>query len=161
MNSSLQSILRGLACALLSAVALSADLLQGLHPFPWAPGVAFALVVVTARSRSPLLLAAVALSYTLGYSCGDLLEPLGTWPMRVGVVAIGSAALASSLRWKGGLDSRSAATLFAVGTALSLPFWLILGSPPAGGAPPLHYWVAGFCVWQVPVAWLCLRLPPR
>jgi hypothetical protein len=146
---------RSIVCAIVSGAGLSLHPLDRLEPFYWAPGLAFALLVVTARSRKPELLAAVTLSYTLGYASGDFFEPLGTWPMRIGVVALGSGLLAASLRWKGGLSTARARELFLLGTALAIPFWWILTRHD--GAPPLPVWIAGFSVWQIPVAWYYLK----
>jgi hypothetical protein len=141
---------RSAACAFLSALALR--YFDRLESFYWAPGLAFSLLVVAARSRKPELLAAVTLAYTVGYACGDLLEPLGTWPDRLGVVAIGSALLAASLRWKGGFSTAQAREIFLLGSALGLPFWLILTNGP-DGMPGLPRWTLGFAAWQMPVAW--------
>jgi hypothetical protein len=146
---------RSIVCAILSGLGLSLHQIDGLQPFYWVPGLAFALLVVTARSRKPELLVAVTLAYTLGYASGDYLEPLGTWPMRVGVVAIGSGLLAASLRWKGGLSAKRAGELFMLGTLLAFPFWMILTRND--GAPPLPVWVAGFSAWQMPMAWYYLK----
>lgn len=147
--------MRSALSALASAIALSTSQLESLQSFFWAPGLAFALLVVTARSRKPELLVAVLLSYTIGYSSNELLEGLGVWPMRIGVVAIGSGLLTASLHWKGGLSLRRTRELFVLGTLLAVPFWLILTRQT--GAPSLPVWFAGFAVWQMPVAWYYLK----
>lgn len=148
---------RSIVCAVLSAAALSLRPLQSLQPFYWAPGILFAVLVVAARADKPELLAAVTLSYGLGYASGNVLEPLGTWPMRIGVVAIGSGLLALSLRWKGGLTTKQASDLSLLGTLLAIPFWLVATSSNAAGAPPLPVWIAAFSVWQIPMAWYYLK----
>jgi hypothetical protein len=147
---------RSIISAVVSGLCLSLHPLDRLQPFYWAPGLAFSLLVVTGRSRRLELLAAVVLSYTLGYASSDMLESLGTWPMRVGVVALGSGLLAMSLRWKGGLSAMQARDLFLLGTVLALPFWWVLDRS-GGGVPSFPIWIAGFSVWQMPVAWYYLK----
>jgi hypothetical protein len=120
--------------------------------------LAFGLAVVNARSRRPELLLAVALSYALGVISGEHFQGDGFVNFLltcIGAVAIGSGLLALSLGWKGGLSWVRARNLFLLGTALALPFLAILIQPP--GEQRLLHWIAGFSVWQMPVAWYYLK----
>lgn len=155
LNSKNNWLRRSAVSAILSAAAIS-QLPSQFQAYYWAPGVAFALLVVTAHSKKLELLAAVALSYSAGYASGDLLERFGTTPMRIGVVAIGSGLLALSLHWKGGLSEDRARNLALLGTALAIPFFWFTDRS-GGGAPTLPLWIAAFSVWQMPVAWYYLK----
>ena len=146
---------RAILSALLSALALT--FLDRAQAAQWAPGLAFALLVASAKSKRAELLLAVLVSYMLGYASGHLFEALGVWPMRVGMVAIGSALLAASLHWKGGLSLKRAQTLCLLGTALAWPFWYFVSLPaPLSGPPPFALWLAAFSAWQLPMAWYYL-----
>ncbi len=145
-----QVLLRATLSAAISAVA-AVNLVAG-HYF--APGLAFALVVVGPYCGfQPAVIAGVTLAWFANFHAMDLLEKVWLGPHWIGLV--GSVGVALTLALAGRMGRKQAVRLAVLGTLLGMLFvpstrWLPNG--PKSFWPGESNWLLAFFLWQFPMA---------